>query len=282
MNIKKLSLFIICSFLPMIGIGIAMHFTGAIVRYALSAAAMLLPMVAVIITQAMYKEPVLQGLGISFKINRWWIFGWTLIPVITLAIIGVTLLMPGAEWTPDSETIQAILKSLPEGVGVWGIIGITLISGMISGITINAVFSFGEEIAWRGFLIELFKGKKFLIVAIWTGIIWGIWHAPIILNGHNYPQHPVAGVFMMVIFCLLLTPMLMYFRQKSGSVIVPAIMHGTFNAIAGLSLIVVSPVNDLLYGAPGLAGMITLLAADVCLFLYDRYVSKEKIFLTII
>ena len=122
-----------------------------------------------------------------------------------------------------------------------------------------------------------FKGQKFLVVALWIGIIWGLWHAPLILNGHNYPQHPVAGVFMMVSFCLLLTPMLMYFRQKGGSVIVPAITHGTFNAVVPLSAIVVTPANDLLYGAAGLAGFIVLLIMDVFLYLYDRYISKEKI-----
>ena len=70
----------------------------------------------------------------------------------------------------------------------------------------------------------------------------------------------------------------MYFRQKSGSVIVPAIMHGTFNAVAGLPLIIITPANDLLYGATGLAGMIVLLIVNLCLFLFDRFVSKEKFF----
>lgn len=92
----------------------------------------------------------------------------------------------------------------------------------------------------------------------------------------------MAGVFMMVVFCLLLTPMLMYFRQKSGSVIVPAIMHGTFNAVVGISAAVVTPANDLLYGGAGLAGFIVLLMMDVCLYLYDRYFSKERVFASLL
>jgi membrane protease YdiL (CAAX protease family) len=246
----------------------------------LSAGAMFTPLLAVIITQFIFKEPVLKNLGISFKINRWWWIGWLLMPFIAFAILGVTLLMPGAQWTPDSEMMQKVLQSLPKGINVWVIMVIAVISGLMSGITINAVFAFGEEIAWRGFLMKELKGQKFLVAALWIGIIWGFWHAPLILNGHNYPQHPVAGVFMMVPFCLLLTPMLMFFRQKSGSVIVPAIMHGTFNAVVGLSDIVVTPANDLLYGGAGLAGFIVLLIMDVFLYLYDRYISKEKIFTT--
>ena len=244
----------------MVIVGLVMHFSGAsavglqeepstidplaaIKGLLFSAGAMLIPLLAVIFTQLIFKEPVLKNLGISFKLNRWWWIGWLLMPVIAFAVLGVTLLMPGAQWTPDSEMMQSAIVSMPEGIGVWGIIAITTVSGLISGITINAVFAFGEEIAWRGFLMKEFKGKKFLLAAQWIGIIWGLWHTPIILNGHNYPQHPMAGVFMMVVFCLLLTPMLMYFRQKSGSVIVPAIMHGTFNAVVGISAAVVTPAN---------------------------------------
>lgn len=293
MNTKKLIVFLLCVMIPMIGVGILIHSIGApasadieaaqtnplatILVSLLSAGAMLLPLLAVVLTQAILKEPILKGLGVSFKVNRWWVIGWFLMPIIALAVIGTTLLMPGAKWTPDSELVQMSLQSMPEGLGLWGLIAISLVSGLFAGITLNALFAFGEEIAWRGFLMKEFRGKKFLTVALWTGIIWGFWHAPIILNGHNYPQHPVAGVFMMVIFCLLLTPMLMYFRIKSRSVIVPAIMHGTFNGVVGLSLLLVTPANDLLYGACGLAGFIVLLLLNLCIFLYDRYISKENI-----
>lgn len=299
MNTKKLIVFLLWAFLPIVIVGMVMHFSGAaavglpedpsaidplaaIKGLLFSAGAMLIPLLAVVFTQLIFKDPVLKGLGISFKINRWWWIGWLLMPVIAFAVLGMTLLMPGAQWTPEGQMMQSAMASLPEGVGVGGILAITVISGLLNGLTINAVFAFGEEIAWRGFLMKEFKGKKFLISALWIGIIWGFWHAPLILNGHNYPQHPVSGVFMMVVFCLLLTPMLMYFRQKSGSVIVPAIMHGTFNAVVGISAILVSPANDLLYGAAGLAGFIVLLIIDVCLYLYDRYFSKEKVFTAVL
>ena len=294
MNSRKLIIFILCAFLPMVVIGVIMHLLGgspaglsadvmtenptkAIVGIILSAGAMLLPMIAVIITQLLSKEPVLKGLDISFKINRWWFIGWLLMPVIAVMVLGVTLLMPGAVWSPDNEIIQTALESLPAGIGVWGMLAITLFSGLYAGITINGIFALGEEIAWRGYLLKLFKGKKFMTTALLTGTIWGLWHAPIILNGHNYPQHPVIGVLMMVVFCVLLTPMLMYFRQKSGSVIVPAIMHGTFNGVVGITLILVTPANDLLYGASGLAGFITLSVIDAVIYIYDRFISKENI-----
>lgn len=287
MNTKKLVVFLLLAFLPMIIVGIVMHSIGAsadavggnpmtaILPMLMSAGAMFIPLLAVIITQLIFKEPVLKGVGISFKLNKWWWIGWLLMPLVAMLTLGATLLMPGAQWTPDSELMQQALQSMPEGVGVWGMIGISLFSGLIAGLTINALFALGEEIAWRGFLVELFKGKSFWSSAIWIGVIWGLWHAPLILNGHNYPQHPLAGVFMMVVFCILLSVMLMYFRKKSGSVIVAAIMHGTINAVAGITALVVTPANDLLYGATGLAGMIVLLLVDAGIYLYDKSVGHE-------
>ena len=295
-NTKKLIVFMLFAFIPMIGVGIAVNALGgtpsianadqlssvanvnALLTSLITAAAMFLPMLAVIFTQLIFKEPIFNVCGISFKLNRWWVIGLLLIPVLSLATLGVSLLMPGAKWAADSELIQLTLSQLPEGIGLWGFIAITMLSGMMAGLTINGICAFGEEVGWRGFLMQIFKGKKFLCAALWIGIIWGFWHAPIILNGHNYPQHPVIGVFMMVVFCLLMTAPLMYFRIKSGSVLVPAIMHGAFNGVAGLSILLVSPINDLLYGATGLAGCLVLLAFNICLFVYDRYVSKENIF----
>ena len=293
MNTKKLTIYILAAYLPMVAVGAVQFYlrkgidpsvlsAKALAASGLSALAMLIPLAAVAVTRLIAKEPMFRNLGISFKVNRWWFAGWLFIPILALAIMGASALMPGESWSPDNETVAAAMKQIPGNMGTWGFIGITLISGLLAGMTINAVFAFGEEIGWRGYLVELFKGQGFIRTSVVTGAIWGLWHAPLILNGHNYPQHPVAGVFMMVLMCILFTPILLYFRQKSGSVIVAAIMHGTFNGVVGLSNIFVLPFNDLLVGAPGLAGILVLLGSDAAIFLYDRYVTKERIFTSLI
>ena len=59
-------------------------------------------------------------------------------------------------------------------------------------------------------------------------------------------------------------------------------MHGTINAGAGVSAIVITPANDFLYGAAGVAGMMVLLVVNICLYLYDKYISKDNIFTTLL
>ena len=298
-NLKKnkLAVFIICAFVMMISEGLAIHYadlSDGMMPVAFTTA-MFTPLLAVIVTQLLFKEPLLKGLGVNFKLNYWWLIGLLLIPVISLLVMGASLLVPGTCLSMEQviETSQAILASKglsPEqahdltqrslgALGVWGLIGTTLVNGLLAGVTINAVMAFGEEIAWRGFLVKVLSGKKFVLAAILIGVVWGAWHFPLILNGHNYPNHPVIGVFMMILMCISMTPILLYFRLKSGSVIVPSIMHGTLNAMTPNITLLVMPANELLMGGVGLAGIIVYLLVSALIFLYDKYISKENIFL---
>lgn len=156
-------------------------------------------------------------------------------------------------------------------------IWIGLAQGLIAGITINAVAGFGEELGWRGFLQKELGYIGFWKSSALIGIIWGVWHAPIILQGHNYPQHPIVGVFMMIVFCLLLTPIFSYVRLKAKSVIAAAIIHGSLNATAGLGIMVVKGGNDLLIGVTGVAGFIALAVINLFIFIFEHFIAKESI-----
>ena len=73
---------------------------------------------------------------------------------------------------------------------------ITTISSVAAPL-INTLLALGEELGWRGLLLpELLPlGQRRAILL--SGVIWGFWHAPVILQGHNYPSQPVLGVFLM-------------------------------------------------------------------------------------
>jgi uncharacterized protein len=251
---------------------------------------MFIPAISVVITEKLiYKQNIKNNLLISFKINKWFFIAWLIMPLIIFATVGINILFPGVEYNPEMtgffDRMSGVLS--PEEIGQmqqsmnelpFSVLWLTLIQGLIAGITINALFAFGEELGWRGFLLRSYQGITLLKASIVIGFIWGIWHAPLILMGHNYPQHPQAGVFMMIVFCLLLTPYHLYITIKSKSVIAAAIMHGSLNATAGISIMAISGGNDLTSGISGLAGFVTLAIFLMMLFIYDRYISKERIF----
>lgn len=95
--------------------------------------------------------------------------------------------------------------------------------------------------------------------------------------GHNYPQHPQIGVLMMVVWCILLTPFHLYITIKAKSVIAAAILHGTMNATAAISIIGITGGNDLISGITGMPGFIALSVFLIILFIYDSYICKDKI-----
>jgi len=250
---------------------------------------MFVPMVSVIIVKKLiYKEKLSADLQISFKINKWFFAAWLIMPLITFGALGVSLLFSGVTYNPEmtglaerfatmtspEQVVQmkAQIATLPVSP-VW----LILAGGLFAGITINGLAAFGEELGWRGFLLHQFRNMSFAKASILIGAIWGIWHAPLILMGHNYPQHPYFGVLMMVILCIIITPIVMYFTIKSKSVIAAAIAHGTMNATVTISIIPITGGNDLLVGMTGLAGMISMLVVIIGIWIYDQYISKDKI-----
>ena len=278
---KNLKLYLAIAYGLIWAAGLALYLSGYIVASFSGAApwlvstCMFIPLVATLICQKTSKEPLLRNVGISWKVNRWWFFGWLTFPIVTLLTLLFTDWISGID--THTEVMQALCESMP--IGPAGAVAFTLLSGMLAGVTINALFAFGEEVGWRGYLLKQFEGRSFLGTAVVIGIIWGLWHAPLILMGHNYPQHPQWGVLMMVVLCIPMSFIIQYFRVKSGSVIVAAIMHGTCNGVAGLTMVFLSldKYNDLIDGACGLAGILAMLVVVLCIFLFDRYVTHDRI-----
>jgi len=85
-------------------------------------------------------------------------------------------------------------------------------------------------------------------------------------------------VGMMIVFCILISPVMTYIVIKSKSVVTAAIFHGTMNALAGICILYLAGGNDLTNGATGLAGFLALILINIAFFLYDKLVTKENIF----
>ena len=250
---------------------------------------MFVPMtIALVIRKIIHRQPVIDPLRIKFKINKWFLIAWLITPIIAFLTIGISLMFPEISFsiemagmferfenimTPEQmEEMKNSMETLPVHP-IW----ITLIQGLIAGLTVNAIAGFGEELGWRGFLLKEYSNLKFWKASILIGFIWGLWHAPLILQGHNYPEHPIIGVLMMTIWCILLTPLFNYITIKAKSVIAAAIMHGTLNATAGIAIMLVAGGNDLTMGITSISGFIALFLVLILLYLYDQKIASEKL-----
>lgn len=152
---------------------------------------------------------------------------------------------------------------------------ISLLQGIIAGATINLPFMFGEEFGWRGLLLYETRNLGFFQSALFTGLVWGLWHAPIILMGHNYPHHPYFGIIMMCLMTIAISPVFAYVRVKMKSILSACMLHGMVNATAALFTLYVINSNELFTGLAGLSGVIAGIIIAIGIYLFDKHFVKN-------
>ncbi len=282
MNRKKIGLFV--------GLTLLISWTAAALFYlsgigwgtpislVFAVAYMFIPLLCAIIVQKyIYKEPVVQPLGIKANINIWMLVAWVLPVGLIFATIGVSFLIPGVSYSSEMAGLTDYLSDyIPEEqmnqmpfspvILFWLMVG----QGLIAGPTINAVAGFGEELGWRGFLLKETAPMGFWNSSGIIGIIWGAWHGPLVLMGHNYPGYELPGVFMMIIWCMLLSPIFTYITIKAKTVIAAAVLHGSINAVAGLAIMPIEGGTPLLTGLTGMAGGIVLIIVNLLIILFGK------------
>jgi len=135
---------------------------------------------------------------------------------------------------------------------------------------LGLIMGFGEEYGWRSYLQgELIKLGKVRGI-LFLGVIWGIWHYPVIWMGHNYPGYPVWGSLAMTGYTILLGFVLGYAMLKTGSIWLVAFLHAINNQVLAFFAIAFYQVdNPLLSFGIGVYGLLTILPI-VILLLRDR------------
>ena len=133
-----------------------------------------------------------------------------------------------------SQTLEA---QGADSSAVGMIVVIQMIVGALTGGIINLPFALGEELGWRGYLLpHLCQSMSIHRAILFSGAIWGLWHAPMIAMGHNYgtgyPTAPWGGILAMIVFCIVCGTFLSYLTIRTGSALPAAIGHGALNAFA--------------------------------------------------
>jgi uncharacterized protein len=218
-----------------------------------SALYMVSPLVFTLVFERFKWRKIVEKYGLSFsrwKLNPTILWAVSFYIIFTVLYLGLTfglgnyLKIPGIGhiMLDYQEFLQfSGEKSVPFTNNISLLYLISFFNSIFVGLTVNALFAFGEELGWRGYLwhqltevdrIERTKSKLIL------GVIWGLWHAPLILQGYNFPGQPIAGIGYMLISTIPLTFILTDAVSKYHTVIVAALVHGLINATQYLSVVV--------------------------------------------
>lgn len=202
---------------------------------------------------------------------------WLLTPVVAYLGAAVYFLL-----FPQQFNLQSALAVEP---GMQGTDYIAFLATMIPlAVLVNPLMGLpqclGEELAWRGWLLpKLTERFGQLRAVLLTGLIWGLWHAPVVAMGYNYGEgHPLANVAAMVLFCLVLGVIQGFLFWRTDSIWGPVLFHAAVNGIdlwKPTDLFMNSPAN--LFVGPNLVGIVGGLGFVLLVIWCLRQIGRGKV-----
>lgn len=186
---------------------------------------------------------------------------------------GLNLLLGLGQWQSQVERIYGI--AVPESVYPFALVlafGLAVTGVPLSGLAVV----FGEEYGWRGFLQDELEGLGKRRGALMVGLVWGVWHVPVILSGvHTYPP-TVLGVGLGLVFFVLWGFVQSYAVVKARSIWVAAFLHGLVNSVYAFVLdYVVRPEDKVFSFGLGVYGLVCL--AVLVLFVLRDSVWRARV-----
>lgn len=194
----------------------------------ISALLMFCPTVAALITRTVYyRKQSLLGFN---KCKFSYILASILIPLIYLAVsYGIYWLIDSSSFIGKLNIPTQVASNYSDKVRTDTPVAmlITWFTTVISSIIAAA----GEEIGWRGFLLpQMTKVWNFKKAVIVSGLIWAVWHMPIMIAGLYNPGTVAWFKYpMFVIDIVAFAAIISLLRMKSGSLWPAIFLHAFHN-----------------------------------------------------
>lgn len=253
---------------------------NGIVYTALLSLSMFAPMLAAVLSGA-----GLRGMGWKPRLRgnlRWVLAAWFGPAILGAAGAALYFLLVPQALDLDFSYIRAVLGA--EQVAQMEASGLTIsryaLVSCIAALTyapwFNMLFAIGEEAGWRGVMYPALKRRLGTARGrIAGGVIWGIWHWPIMLlagyeYGSTYWGAPVTGPLLFCVIASAMGILLDFLYEKTDCIWIPALCHGAINAFAGVPTLVLNPAyGEWLLLGPLMVGLIgglpmILLATVLC------------------
>ncbi|MEI6088486.1 MAG: type II CAAX endopeptidase family protein [Bacteroidota bacterium] len=155
-----------------------------------------------------------------------------LIPLLYAFIAYIIIWSFGWGGFYNQDFVTQISKSfgwtqLPTGLIIFLYFIFTGLYGMAG----SASSALGEEIGWRGFLVpELSKTFNYTKTSLITGVVWSIWHYPILIFADYNSGTPYwYGLTCFTVLVISISFVFTWFRLKSNSLWTAVILHASHN-----------------------------------------------------
>ena len=164
-----------------------------------------------------------------------------------VAVLGPVVLAIAAQVVTKLLSLPATIAVSPADLSFYAILGFV----------INFCATTCEEIGWRGFALpRLQKRHNALIATLIVGILWALWHLPLVfLVGNPMAEFPFLWFIIIVTNAVIYT---WIYNSTKGSILLVALLHGALN-IWGAFIPGVSPIADALVNCVVAVILITVL-----------------------
>jgi membrane protease YdiL (CAAX protease family) len=151
-------------------------------------------------------------------------------------------------------------------IGSWGLWAILFALA----IPVNIIDDSGEEIGWRGYALTRLIDAGVPRPVLASGVIWGLWHAPLYLwGGFAVGQPPLLATALLLIVTTAFGYVLARVRLETGSVWPAIALHVAWNVIIqiGFDELASGPSKAVWVGE---TGILTSLVLVVVAVIYSR------------
>jgi membrane protease YdiL (CAAX protease family) len=163
--------------------------------------------------------------------------GWRAIVLAFIFPIGVGLISYGIAWT--TGLVHFNPHPIALAVRFVGDTASPLLVFMINlavAATIVTIFSVrtaaGEEIGWRGYMLTRLIDAGLPTPILASGVIWGLWHVPLILGGvYLAGAPPVLSALLWMVTAIAFSFIFARLRLATGSVWPAIALHAAWNSI---------------------------------------------------
>jgi CAAX protease family protein len=227
-------------------------------------AMMLIPALVAILLRLIFAEGFKNS---GFRFGKAKNYLYMLIFIVGFSALSILLNVLIYGKTPDWQLVNMGANGLsllgkPASAGLFWTFQF-LIIGLVANLTFPIIMMLGEEYGWRPYLFQKLLPLGFWKANLITGVIWGLWHSPVILMGYNYGMYTWAGVILFVVVTIILGTLFNYLYVRGNSVILTAVGHGWFNGLIPSVLLLTGFMGKETIVAPigliGIALMVILL-----------------------
>lgn len=183
---------------------------------ALVYALMWAPAAAALLTQLLFHRS-LAGLGWRIGPWKYTLVAYLIPPAAAVVVYGLVWITGIGEFNPSAFLPQDWPTAL------LAVASIQLL--------FTAIFAFGEELGWRGFLAPaLGKYFDFGQVVLISGIVWALYHYPLLIWADYNASTPIPyAILMFTVSIFSVTVIATWLRIRSNSVWPAVMLHASHN-----------------------------------------------------